>query len=147
MLMNIYDGIYSWDGKRHGSRDPIAWFAGSYNLKIDNLEDSNQSVTHLKQYLCLYSETGHGHSISAHPEKFAKHICTDFSLDLERVLWVEKLVNEGGRYEVVVYSKSNRLGDNLFYEVSKRPPTEAELAIIQKIEEPRANTDAYKSDN
>jgi hypothetical protein len=141
MQMEIYNDIYSWDGKRHGSRDPIAWFAGSYNLQIHNLEDDNQSVTHLKQFLCIYSETGIGHSISAHPEKFAKHVCEDFSLDLERVLWVEKLVNVDTRYEVIVYSKSNRLGDNLFYEVTKRPPTGAELALITKIEESHDNTD------
>lgn len=136
MRMDIYNGIYSWDGKRHGSRDPIAWFAGSYHLLIHDLEASSQGITHLKQFICIYAETGRGHSISAHPEKFAKHVCSDFSLELERVLWVEKLVNEDGRHEVIVYTRSNRLGENLFYEISKRPPTEAELAIIKRVEEP-----------
>ena len=133
MRMDIFNGIYSWDGKRHGSRDPIAWFAGSYHLLIHDLEAGSQGITHLKQYICIYTETGKGHSISAHPEKFAKHVCTDFSLELERVLWVEKLVNEDGRYEIIVYTRSNRLGDNLFYEITKRPPTEAELTLIQRV--------------
>lgn len=134
--MDIFNGIYSWDGKRHGTRDPIAWFAGSYHLLIHDLEAGSHRITHLKQYICIYAETGKGHSISAHPEKFAKHVCTDFSLELERVLWVEKLVNEDGRYEIIVYTRSNRLGDNLFYEISKRPPTEAELTLIQRVEAP-----------
>lgn len=136
MRMEIYNGIYSWDGKRHGNRDPIAWFAGSYHLLIHDLETHTQGITHLKQYICMYAETGTGHSISANPEKFAKHVCSDFSLDLERVLWIEKLVNEDDRFEVIIYSRSNRLGENLFYEVSKRPPTEAEMALIQKVGKP-----------
>ena len=132
--MNIYNGVYSWDGKRHGSRDPIAWFPGSYNLQICNFAKNRQGITYLKPYLCIYSETGHGHSISANPEKFAKHVCTDFSLDLERVLWVEKIHREGGLYKIIVFTRSRRLGDNLFYRLSKRPPSAAELTLIDKVE-------------
>ena len=134
--MELFNGIYSWDGKKRDGRDPIAWFPGSYHLYICSIGEDDGNVTSFRQTLCLYSETGRGHSISAHPEKFAKHVCTDFELDLERVLWVEKIVNEDGRYEVIVYTKSNRLGDNLFYEVSKRPPTGAEMALIQKAAKP-----------
>lgn len=133
--MNIYNGIYSWDGKRHGTRDPVAWFPGAYNLQISHLAESNQTITYLKPYICIYSETGQGHSISANPEKFAKHVCTDFGLELDRVLWVEKIHRDGGRYEIIVFTKSNRLGDNLFYQLSKRPPTDAELSLIVKVQE------------
>jgi len=133
--MILYNGIYSWDGKRHGSRDPIAWFPGSYNLRIWHLNENSRGITYLKPYLCIYSETGQGHSISANPEKFAKHVCTDFSLDLERVFWVEKILRNGGRYEIIVFTRSNRLGDNLFYQLSKRPPTDGELTLIRTQEE------------
>jgi hypothetical protein len=127
--MYIFNGTYSWDGKRHGDRDPIAWFAGSYNLLIINLQAHRPGVRFLKPYLCVFSETGHGHSISANPEKFAKHVCTDFSLELERVLWVEKLPSKD-RYEVVVFTRSNRLGDKHFYRIDRRPPTAAESNLI-----------------
>ncbi len=129
--MQIYNGIYSWDGKRHGSREPIAWFPGSYNLQIFDIGKDSAGVTSLKQYLCIYAETGNGHSISAHPEKFAKQVCRDFSLDLERVLWVEKLFDGKKRYEVVVYSRSSKMGDTMFYRVLKRSPTDIELQIIE----------------
>lgn len=131
--MNVYSGIYRWDGKRHGSREPVAWFPGSYNLQIFNLQGNGQGITYLKPYLCLYSETGHGHSISANPEKFAKHVCSDFSLDLERVLWVEKIHWEGGRYEMIDFTRSNRLGDNLFYQLSKCAPSDAESRLIDRV--------------
>jgi hypothetical protein len=129
--MQIYNGIYSWDGKRHGNREPIAWFPGSYNLQIFDIGKDSTVVTSLKQFLCLYAETGSGHSISAHPEKFAKQVCRDFSLDLERVLWVEKLPGGGERYEVVVYSRSSKMGETRFYRVLKRPPTDIERQIIE----------------
>jgi hypothetical protein len=128
--MQIYNGIYSWDGKRHGNREPIAWFPGSYSLQIFDIGKDRAGVTSLKQHLCIYAETGSGHSISAHPEKFAKQVCLDFSLDLERVLWVEKLPVGGERYEVVVYSRSSKMGDTMFYRVLKRPPTDIEMQII-----------------
>ncbi len=133
--MNIYNGVYSWDGKRHGNREPIAWFPGSYYLQICNLEEDEPGVTFLKPYLCIYSETGQGHSISANPERFAKQICTDFSLELERVLWIEKNHRQDSRYEVIVFTRSNRLGENLFYKLSKRPPTAAEAALIDKVQD------------
>jgi len=129
--MKIYDGIYSWDGKRHDSRDPIAWFPGSYRLQIFEVGRTGKNVTALKPYLCIYAETGHGYSISANPEKFAKHICVDFSLDLERVLWVEQLQGGAGPYEVVQFSRSSRLGESRFYQIQKRPPTPPELAFIE----------------
>ncbi|MBE0586399.1 MAG: hypothetical protein IH612_21870, partial [Desulfofustis sp.] len=88
MPVTIYNGVYSWDGKRHGKQEPIAWFPGSYYLQLFNLAENGQGIAFLKPYLCLYSETGRGHSISANPEKFAKQICIDFALELERVLWV-----------------------------------------------------------
>lgn len=131
-LMEIFNGIYSWDGKRHGSREPIAWFPGSYKLQIVNIGEDDGNITSLKQYLCVYSETGKGHSISAHPEKFAKHVCKDFSLDLERIIWVEKIRIGGVRYEVVVFTRGSKLGNDMFYKVHKRPPTESELKTIEE---------------
>lgn len=128
--MEIYNGIYSWDGKRHGNREPIAWFPGSYNLRIFDIGAQGGNITSLKRFLCIYSETGSGHSISAHPEKFAKQVCRDFGLDLERVLWVEELYNGGKRYEVVVFSRSSKMGETMFYRVSKRPPTDNDLKTI-----------------
>lgn len=130
--MKIFNGTYSWDGKKHGDREPIAWFPGTYNLRIFNLSAGNRGVFYLKPHLCIFSETGQGHSISANPEKFAKHVCTDFSLDVERVLWVEELHNEAASYEVTVFTKSGKLGESLLYHVDKRPPSAAELKLIKK---------------
>ncbi len=69
--------------------EPIAWFSGSYDVKLFKRAPSSRKVQYLKPFICIYAPTGEGQSISANPEKFAKQICFDFSLDLEKVLWVE----------------------------------------------------------
>ena len=45
--MEIFNGIYSWDGKKHDGRDPVAWFPGAYNLRIFNLAVDSGGITHL----------------------------------------------------------------------------------------------------
>ncbi len=129
--MQLFNGIYSWDGKKRDGRDPIAWFPGSYHLYICRVGDKGGKVTSFRQHLCMYRETGNGHSISAHPEKFAKHVCEDFSIDLERTLWVEINPALDKRYEVIVYSRKSKLKDVFFYRVEKRPPNEVELKLIE----------------
>jgi hypothetical protein len=130
--MELFNGIYSWDGKKRDGRDPIAWFPGSYHLYICSIGEDDGNVTSFRQYLCLYSETGRGHSISAHPEKFAKHVCEDFSIDLERTLWVEVNPSPESKYEVIVYSRNSKLKEVFFYRVQKRIPTDIELKLIEE---------------
>ena len=130
--MELFNGIYSWDGKKRDGRDPIAWFPGSYHLYISSIGEDNGKVTSFRKHLCLYSETGKGHSISAHPEKFAKHVCEDFSIDLERTLWVEVNPAPETKYEVIVYSRNSKLKEVFFYRVQKRFPTDIELKLIEE---------------
>ena len=130
--MELFNGIYSWDGKKRDGRDPIAWFPGSYHLYIYGVGTDNDKVTSFRQHLCLYSETGRGHSISAHPEKFARHVCEDFAIDLERTLWVEVNPSPTKKFEVIVYSRKSKLKELFFYRIQKRDPTETELALIEE---------------
>ena len=130
--MEIFNGTYSWDGKKHDGRDPIAWFPGSYNLRIFNLTISSGGVTHLRPYLCIFSETGCGHSISAKPGNFAKHVSSDFSLDIERVLWVEDFQEKEDRFEVIVFTRNGKLGDEPLYHAERRLPTEGERTLIER---------------
>jgi len=133
MMKKIFSGIYSWDGKKHDERAPIAWFPGSYHLHICKMERGAENVTLLKSSICIYQETGKGHSISADPERFVRHICDDFSLAVDRVLWVERSrLPAAGDYQVIVFTKSGRLGGQDFYRVSKRPPIGAELQLIEQ---------------
>jgi hypothetical protein len=129
--MKVYADIYSWDGKKRDHQEPIAWFPGSYHLKIFDVRDT-PGVEPLKPYICIYAETGEGMSISAKPEKFVKKICSDFNLELEKVLWVEELGASSGNFEVIVFTRSGKLGEVVLYSISKRAPMPGELKIITK---------------
>lgn len=90
-------------------------------------------MRHFKPYICIYSATGLGHSISANPEKFARRICDDFSLEFERVIWVEDLLTERDRYEIVNYVKTGSIGNQTFYRAEKRKPGLQELHMIKEV--------------
>lgn len=129
--MKVFAGRYSWDGKKHDEQEPVAWFPGSYNLKIFRLADRGVGVRHLKPYICIYSKTGDGMSISENPEKFAKKVCSDFSMEIEKVLWAEELGDNSGDFDVVVFTRSGKMGSTSFYSMEKRKPLKGEKKIIK----------------
>lgn len=130
--MAIFNGRYRWDGTKKDDLEPIAWFPGSYDIKIVERPVMSGKVQLLKPYICLYARTGEGQSISANPEKFAKRICKDFSLEIERVLWVEDLLTETDRYEVTLFTLTGTLGSNRFYRSAKRQAFDQEVKMIQQ---------------
>jgi hypothetical protein len=130
--MAIFNGRYRWDGTKKNNQDPIAWSPGAYDVKIIKCNSYSDKVQQLKSYLCVYARTGEGQSISANPEKFAKQICREFSLDIERVLWVEDLLTDEDRYEVIMFTRSGRVGDSIFYRTDKRKPLERENSLLEQ---------------
>ncbi len=130
--MSLFDGRYSWDGTKKSSDRPIAWFPGSYNLKIIDCSKADQSIEQLKSHICIFSETGEGQSIYAHPEKFAQQICNDFSLSMERVLWVEEFCRDKDKYDIILFTRSGKLGDKFFYRTKRRKALAKEIALIEK---------------
>jgi hypothetical protein len=132
MDMAIFDGRYQWDGIKRGEQDPITWSPGAYNVHIFKCASSTEKVQFLKPFVCIYASTGEGQSISANPEKFAKQICNDFSLAIERVLWVEDLLTDEDRYQVVMFSPSAKMAKTVFYRTDKRMARESEVLMIQQ---------------
>ncbi len=130
--MAIFDGRYRWDGTKKGEHEPIAWSPGAYDVKIFKYASSSEKVQHLKPVVCIYAPTGEGQSISAHPEKFAKQICNDFSLEIERVLWVEDLQTDKDRYQIVSFTRSMKIGRTIFYRTDKRKALDREILMIQQ---------------
>lgn len=145
--MTIFNGVYRWSGTKQGGRDPIAWSPGAYDVKIYQRKASSEKVELLKPVVCVYGKTGEGHSISAKPEKFAKQLCEEFSLDMERVIWVEDLLTDGSRYEIITFHKPVKVGDTVFYRTDKRKATQKESAELNKeiahLGNPRQLTDDF----
>lgn len=117
---SVYVGRYSWDGIKTGDREPIAWSGGAYDVIIYKRPASRGNVELLKPYICVYSKTGIGQSISENPEKFAKQICHDFDLHLERVFWVENILLRKSTYEIVTFTRIRKIGNTVLYKTEKR---------------------------
>jgi hypothetical protein len=132
MIMTIFKGRYSWDGKKKDRREPIAWFPGAYDLRIVDLTEGKTGITFLKPFLCIYTNTGAGYSISENPEKFAKRICGDFSLEIDKVLWTEQLQNGSDSFEIITFKRCGTVGENAFYLMNKRKPLAGEIKLIKK---------------
>lgn len=142
--MDIFRGRYSWDGKKHDNRDPIAWFPGAYDLVISRVAEASQSVSYIYPYICIFTNTGSGHSVSSNPESFAKHICEDFSLPIERVLWVEQLQPGSEQFDVIVFKKERQMAETVFYSIDKRKPSGNEQRmILRHLQGGGANGESY----
>ncbi|PHR28125.1 MAG: hypothetical protein COA36_07585 [Desulfotalea sp.] len=128
---SVYVGRYSWDGIKTDARDPIAWSAGTYDIKIYKRPSRLANVELLKPHVCVYSKTGIGQSISANPEKFAQHICYDFSLHIERVIWVENLLSKDRQYDIIRFKRIRKIGATIFYKTVKRRAGMDEILQIE----------------
>lgn len=128
---SVYVGRYSWDGIKSGDREPIAWFGGAYDIVIYERPTLSGNIELLKPNVCVYSRTGIGQSISENPEKFAKNICYDFSLQIERVLWVENLLCEEDRYDIVQFTRLRTIGNTILYKTEKRRADISEILQLK----------------
>ncbi len=130
--MIIYNGIYSWNGKKTSKRPPVAWFPGSYNLKIISMEDEKDEVLHMKPYVCLYKTTGEGFTVDIRPDKFASVICDEFGIDMEKTIWADLSHGDISESEIITFSNKCTMGGKNYYLVKKRCPIKGEITIIEK---------------
>lgn len=128
---SVYVGRYSWDGIKTGDREPIAWSGGAYDVIIYKRPTIPANIELLKPHVCVYSKTGIGQSISENPEKFAQSICYDFALQIERVIWVENLLSEEDRYDIVQFTRLRKIGTTILYKTEKRKADVAEFLQLE----------------
>jgi hypothetical protein len=129
--MILFDGEYSWKGSVDRNQRPISWWASTYHLKIVDLGRRNDGVFYLKPIIVKIHDTGQGASVVNCLPEMAKHICAEFELDLNRVLWVEE--TDGGAAEIQVASfepVANVAGEAL-YKTNRRPATSQEVDLIR----------------
>jgi len=130
--MTIFHGRYSWDGTKADDKEPISWFPGAYDLTITDLSEASDTLTFIRPFLCVFTNTGKGYSVSANPEKFVKRICEDFSLQIDKVLWVERNKPGSESFDIIVFTKKGQMGETAFYSMQKRQPLANELNLIQR---------------
>lgn len=128
--MIIFDGKYEWDGKKRSSSPPISWWPGSYRLRIVDLKDLMPDVLHIKPYVCILSDTGHGYSIKNTFEKFAIAVCRDFNLDVDKVLWIENFPGKDKAMCAAMVTPVGAVGGETLYSTTWRPVRPNELQLL-----------------
>ncbi len=91
--MVIHDFIYQWDGKSHDGEKPIAWWPGSYHVKIVKLASDKPDVTYLVPTAVILKNakmnTGVNTSLRNYIHTFAMIISEKYNIDMKQTLWVE----------------------------------------------------------
>ncbi len=119
--MILFDGKYSWDGKKTGSEPPVSWWPGSYKIKIIDLRASFPGVIHLKPYLCLFAEEDTKFSVKDKFHNLAVKICKAYDLDPEKVMWIENY-SDGkiNLTDIAVIEKITTIGKEIIYKTNWR---------------------------
>ncbi|THB77113.1 MAG: hypothetical protein D3926_16190 [Desulfobacteraceae bacterium] len=87
--MILHDFIYSWDGKTHADEKPVAWWPGSYRVRIVKLDSGHEGVKFIKPMAVILKNNSSGTSLRNYIENFAKKMSRQYDLELEKTLWVE----------------------------------------------------------
>ena len=128
--MILYDGEYSWDGRVDRNERPISWWASTYHLKIVDLGRRAEGVFFLKPIIVKMNDTGRGASVVNCLPEMVKHICAEFRLDLNRVLWVEDAPDNPSPQVAWFEEMANVAGESL-YKTNWRPATPQEVDFIR----------------
>jgi len=128
--MIIFDGKYSWSGKKNSEVHPISWWAGAYRLKIIDLSKSGGSVLMLKPIVVIVADTRDGASATNCASELVKSICRDFNLDIRKVLWVEYHPGPPDFMKIGKFTPMATLHDETLYTTAWRSIRRDELEMI-----------------
>lgn len=128
--MIIYEGKYSWSGKKNSDIPPINWWAGAYRLKIIDLSKNNPDVVMLKPIAVIVSDTGEGSSATNYAPELVKNVCRDFHLEISKIIWIEYHPGPPPHMEVARFKTVTKISDETLYSASWRPIWKEELNLI-----------------
>jgi hypothetical protein len=129
--MILFDGEYSWEGRVDRNERPISWWASTYHLTIVHLDRRTGGVFHLRPVIVKIHDTGQGASVVNCLPEMAKHICAEFELDLNRVLWVEETPDDTAAVRVASFETVATVAGEPLYRANWRSATAREADLIQ----------------
>jgi hypothetical protein len=139
----IFEGKYSWSGKKQSELRPVSWWAGAYWLKIIDLSRSGAAsragVRILKPVVVIVSDTGEGASATNCAPELVKSVCRDFNLDIKKILWIECHPGPPLRMEAGKFKAVTRIHEDILYAVDWRPVRDDELEMIRTFSPEAAN--------
>ena len=127
--MIVFNGKYSWNGKKNGFHKPVSWRPGSQHLTIVDLSDEAPDVVMLKPVVALAADTKEGCSIEKRYQDLITVVCREFNLDIQKVLWVRYSRESENEMKVAVLKLLSGIGPETLYNLEWRSlmPNEQEL--------------------
>ncbi len=91
--MILHDILYEWDGKSSSGEKPIAWWPGSYHVRIVKLQPDKKGIRFLIPMAVILknaqSNVSLNISLKNYIDNFAKKIAKTYDLKIDKTLWVE----------------------------------------------------------
>ena len=131
--MIIFNGKYTWDGKKDGDHKPVSWWPGSHYLTIVDFSAERPDVVLLKPVIALAADTKEGYSIHKRYQDLIMGVCRDFNLEIEKVLWVRYSRESENEMKVAVLRLLSRVGPHTLYDIHWRSLMANERKLIDSI--------------
>ena len=118
--MIIFNGKYTWDGKKDGDHKPVSWWPGSHHLTIVDFSAEKTDVVMLKPVIVLAADTKEGHSIYKRYQDLVIGVCREFNLDVQKVLWVRYSRDSENEMKVAIIKFLSGKGPYKVYDLKWR---------------------------
>ena len=131
--MIIFNGKYTWAGKKDGDHKPVSWWPGSHHLTIVDFSSEKPDVVLLKPVIVLAADTKEGHSIHKRHQDLVVGVCREFDLDVQKVLWVRYSRDSGNEMKVAVIKLLSGKGPYKVYDLKWRSLMANERKLIDSL--------------
>ncbi len=129
--MILHDFIYDWDGKSTSGEKPIAWWPGSYRVRIVKLETEETGLSYLIPFAVILKNMKVPATINISLRNcihnFAQKISKEYDLNIDKTLWIEL----DCKIKVAMLNPDRQLADETLYSISWRPIRPNELEMIK----------------
>jgi len=129
--MILHDFIYKWDGKRTSKEKPIAWWPGSYRVRIVKLEMEDTGLSYLIPFAVILKNTSTPAtmdiSLRNYIHNFAQKLSKEYNLNIAKTLWIEL----EDTIRVAMLKPDRKLAHETLYSISWRPIRPNELKMIE----------------
>ena len=133
IAMIIFNGKYTWDGKKDGDHKPVSWWPGSQHLTIVDFSHEKTDVVMLKPFMVLATDTKEGYSIHKRYQDLIIGVCREFNLEVQKVLWVRYNRDAENEMKVAVLKLLTGKGPYRVFDLKWRTAMANERKLVDSI--------------
>jgi len=131
--MILFNGKYTWDGKKEKDHKPVSWWPGSQHLTIVDFSDEKTDVLMLKPFLVLAADAKELYSIQKRYQDLIIGVCRKFNLEFQKVLWVRYNREGENEMKVAVLKWLTGKGPYRVFDLKWRPVMANEKRLIDSV--------------